>query len=153
MEFLNLKEENNDQVNKQMQRIYLDYNDDSDDEINLRELFEKYSCHWKWFLFGLLLALALAFTYLRYTHKKYQVSTVFIEDKDSGGMPSELEAFSDLGILSDQRPTGRCSLCRCSISNSICFDFGRIVFQIVFALYKYCICFDFGRCSICWQMM
>ena len=85
---------------KQIQTIYIDNNDDSDDEINLREVFEKYSYHWKWFLFGLVLALALAYTYLHYTQKKYQVtSTIFIEDKDSGGMPSELEAFSDLGIL------------------------------------------------------
>ena len=85
---------------KQIQTIYIDNNDDSDDEINLREVFEKYSYHWKWFLFGLILALALAYTYLHYTQKKYEVtSTIFIEDKDSGGMPSELEAFSDLGIL------------------------------------------------------
>lgn len=87
---------------KQVQTIYIDNNDDSDDEINLREVFEKYSYHWKWFLFGLILALALAYTYLQYTQKQYKVtSTIFIEDKDSGGMPSEMEAFADLGILGD----------------------------------------------------
>jgi len=85
---------------KQIQTIYIDNNDDGDDEINLREVFEKYSYHWKWFLFGLILALGLAYAYLHYIQNKYEVtSTIFIEDKDSGGMPSELEAFSDLGIL------------------------------------------------------
>jgi len=87
---------------KQIQTIYIDNKDDSDDEINLREVFEKYSYHWKWFLFGLIMALALSYTYLQFTHNKYEVtSTIFIEDKDSGGMPSELEAFADLGILGD----------------------------------------------------
>jgi len=87
---------------KQIQTIYIDNKDDSDDEINLREVFEKYSYHWKWFLFGLILALVLAYTYLQFTHNKYEVtSTIFIEDKDSGGMPSEMEAFADLGILGD----------------------------------------------------
>ena len=52
---------------KQIQSIYIDNNDDSDDEINLREVFEKYSYHWRWFLFGLVLALVLAYTYLHYT--------------------------------------------------------------------------------------
>ena len=85
---------------KQIQTIYIDSKDDSDDEINLREVFEKYSYHWKWFLFSLVLFLTIAYAYLHYTQKKYEVtSTIFIEDKDSGGMPSELEAFSDLGIL------------------------------------------------------
>ncbi len=89
-----MKEEN------KIQTIYIDNKDDSDDEINLREVFEKYSYHWKWFLFGLILALALAYSYLQYTHNQYKVtSTIFIEDKDSGGMPSEMEAFADLGIL------------------------------------------------------
>ena len=53
---------------KQIQTIYIDNNDDSDDEINLREVFEKYSYHWKWFIFGLILALALSlylFTIIR----------------------------------------------------------------------------------------
>ena len=87
---------------KQIQTIYIDNKDDSDDEINLREVFEKYSYHWKWFLFGLILALALAYTYLHFTQNEYEVSsTIFIEDKDSGGMPSELEAFADLGIMGD----------------------------------------------------
>jgi len=87
---------------KQIQTIYIDNKDVSDDEINLREVFEKYSYHWKWFLFGLIMALALAYTYLQFTHNMFEVtSTIFIEDKDSGGMPSELEAFADLGILGD----------------------------------------------------
>ena len=86
---------------KQIQTIYVDNQDDSDDEINLREVFEKYSYHWKWFLLGLMLAISLAYTYLQYTQNEYQVSsTIFIDDEDSGGLASELSAFEDLGVLS-----------------------------------------------------
>ena len=46
--------------------FYVEDSEQQDDEINLREAFEKYSYHWKWFVLGVFLALAVAFVYLRY---------------------------------------------------------------------------------------
>ncbi|MAP55571.1 polysaccharide biosynthesis tyrosine autokinase [Altibacter sp.] len=67
-------------------------------ETSLRELVEKYLRHWYWFVLGVIIALALAFIYLRYTTPSYAThATVIIKDERSGGGPSELAAFADLG--------------------------------------------------------
>jgi len=72
----------------------------NDESINLREEIEKYVYHWKWFLVGLAVALVTVFMYLRYTPNQYEVATtILINDKDSGGLTSELSAFQDLGLL------------------------------------------------------
>lgn len=68
--------------------------------IDFRELFEKYSYHWKWFVLGIVVAVTAAFLYLRFTLPQYMVSTtILIEDESSGGLPSELSAFEDLGLM------------------------------------------------------
>ncbi len=73
---------------------------DEEKPVNYRELFEKYSYHWKWFILGIVLAIAAAFVYLRYTPQQYTVATtILIEDENSGGLPSELSAFEDLGLF------------------------------------------------------
>ena len=88
---------------KQIQTIYIE-NKNTDDDFNLRELFEKYSYYWKWFLAGLLMSLSIAFIYLRYAKDQYKVSsTIFINDKESGGLSTELSAFEDLGVLGDDK--------------------------------------------------
>jgi capsular exopolysaccharide synthesis family protein len=85
--------------------FYIDDSEQQDDEINLREAFEKYSYHWKWFVLGVFIALAAAFIYLRYATYQYEVSsTILIDDKDNGGgLTSELSAFEDLGLLSGSK--------------------------------------------------
>lgn len=71
----------------------------TDDTINLREEIEKYVFHWKWFVLGVVIALVVAFLYLRYTPNQYEVATtILINDKDNGGLASELSVFQDLGI-------------------------------------------------------
>ena len=40
---------------------------DEEKPVNYRELIEKYTYHWKWFILAILMALAAAFVYLRYT--------------------------------------------------------------------------------------
>ena len=68
--------------------------------ISLREEFEKYVFHWKWFVLGVVLALLAAYIYLRYTPNVYQVSsTILIDDEAHGGLVSELSAFSDIGLM------------------------------------------------------
>ncbi len=81
-------------------------NKDSEDEINLKELFEKYSYQWKWFLISLIFSLLLAYFYLQTTTNKYLVSsTIFINDEESGGLSNELMAFEDLGMLGNSSKT------------------------------------------------
>ena len=75
--------------------IYID-----EETINFREEIEKYIFHWKWFVFGVVIALLTAFIYLRYTPNQFEVSTtILIDDENSGGLPSELTAFEDLGLI------------------------------------------------------
>jgi uncharacterized protein involved in exopolysaccharide biosynthesis len=69
------------------------------DTINIRAELEKYLIHWKWFALGVLLALVLAFLYLRYATPQYQASTtILIKNDKKGGISEELAAFEDLGI-------------------------------------------------------
>jgi len=94
------------QDEKNYKAVYVDDNEDGED-INLREVFDKYRYHYKWFLLGLLLALITAFTYLRYTPNTYELNaSILIDDKENGGgLNSELSAFKDLGILGDSKTT------------------------------------------------
>ena len=74
--------------------------DDNDESFNLREQLENYLFHWKWFVLGVAVALIGAFFYLRYTPNQYTVSTtILVDDKNSGGLASELSAFADLGLM------------------------------------------------------
>ena len=80
--------------------IQFDPINDNDESFNLREQLENYLFHWKWFVLGVAVALLGAFLYLRYTPNQYSVSTtILVDDKNSGGLASELSAFSDLGLM------------------------------------------------------
>ena len=71
-----------------------------EEPINYREKIEKYVFHWKWFVLCAIAAIAIAFLYLRYTPNEYLVSaTILIDDETTGGLPSELSAFEDLGLM------------------------------------------------------
>lgn len=74
---------------------------------DLREVFDKYMYHYKWFLLAIIVCLFVAYIYLRYTPNQYEVnSSILIDDKENGGsLNSELSAFKDLGILSDSKTT------------------------------------------------
>jgi len=75
-----------------------------DESINLREEIEKYIFHWKWFVLGVVFALVGAYLYLRYTPNQYEVATtILIDDKDNGGIASELSAFEDLGLMGNTK--------------------------------------------------
>ncbi|MEZ4779866.1 MAG: polysaccharide biosynthesis tyrosine autokinase [Flavobacteriaceae bacterium] len=70
----------------------------SDNELSVRETLEKYTRYWYLFVLGVLIAICLAFIYLRYTTVSYlSTGTVIIKDEKSGGGPEELAAFSGLG--------------------------------------------------------
>ncbi|GGK58591.1 MULTISPECIES: GumC family protein [Flavobacteriaceae] len=84
----------------QQQENPLNYLFVDEEPINYRELIEKYVFHWKWFALGVLVAVVAAFLYLRYTPNTYLVNaTILIDDETTGGLPSELSAFEDLGLM------------------------------------------------------
>lgn len=77
----------------------LDYMFLEEEPINIREQIEKYAIHWKWFVLGVLITLAGAYTYLRYTPNLYEVSTtILIDDENNGGLISDLTALEGLGM-------------------------------------------------------
>jgi capsular exopolysaccharide synthesis family protein len=83
-----------------MQKYNQNFEEDLDQNINIREQFEKYIIHWRWFILGVFLSLFLAFLYLRYTVPVYNAtSTILVKDDRKGSLASELSTFSDLGIL------------------------------------------------------
>lgn len=77
------------------------YNRPQEEEINLREELDKYLRYWPWFLIGVVIALLLAFVYLKYTTPKYNTTaSIIIKDDKGKGQTSEMAAFADMGLLS-----------------------------------------------------
>lgn len=65
---------------------------------NLRELIAQYLKYWPWFIVTVIIALSIAFIYLRYTTSVYQTkATILIKDERNSSL-SEMAAFQDLGL-------------------------------------------------------
>ncbi len=72
--------------------------------VDFKGLFQKLKFNWKWIVFGITICMIISFIYLRYTPNEYFVSTkIFIDDKDKGGLTSELSAFEDLGSIGNSK--------------------------------------------------
>ena len=70
-----------------------------DDELNLRELLQKYTSRWKWFVLSLLITFGVAMLVLRYTPRIYESKTKLLIKFEKTGAYSELSAFQDLGLF------------------------------------------------------
>ena len=68
------------------------------DNIDLKEIIGTYSKHWKWFILSVIIAVILAFVYLRYTIPEYEARAKIqiIEDQNSA---SGLDLFSELDLF------------------------------------------------------
>lgn len=76
-----------------------DFEDDYENDFDLKEFLNKYLIHWQWFALASCIGLLCAFLYLRYTIPQYQTTTtILVKDDKKGGMLSELSAFADLGM-------------------------------------------------------
>ncbi|HET8736296.1 MAG TPA: polysaccharide biosynthesis tyrosine autokinase [Pricia sp.] len=73
-------------------------NPKTNESVDLKEVINTYTVHWKWFVLSVIFALALAYLYLRYTTPKYAVQTQIqiLEDKSAG---SELDLFQEINFL------------------------------------------------------
>ncbi|HLW62224.1 MAG TPA: polysaccharide biosynthesis tyrosine autokinase [Flavobacterium sp.] len=72
--------------------------DNKEDNINIKEEILKYIIHWRWFLLSGLLALIIAFIYLRYAESNYQTQTTILI-KDDKSQNNQLMAFSELDLF------------------------------------------------------
>src|SRR5690554_314012 len=72
--------------------------DNKEDNINIKEEILKYIIHWRWFLLSGLLALIIAFIYLRYAENKYQTQTTILI-KDDKSQNNQLMAFSEFDLF------------------------------------------------------
>lgn len=85
-----------------MQNLHSTEHQHIQSNFNIKEEVVKYLKHWKWFVFGIFVALLAAFLYLRYTVANYKaVATILVKDDRKGTMASELSAFSDLGLMTN----------------------------------------------------
>ncbi|MEL7601425.1 MAG: Wzz/FepE/Etk N-terminal domain-containing protein, partial [Proteiniphilum sp.] len=58
--------------------------ENKEETISIMEIVMRYARYWKWFLFGILIALAVAFVYLRYTTPIYEVNaSIILKDAKS----------------------------------------------------------------------
>lgn len=75
------------------------------EEKDIKRILQKYTKYWYLFLIGILICVTLAFLYLRYKAvPQYKItSTLLVKDKDKGAGSSELESFSDLGLIKPAR--------------------------------------------------
>lgn len=70
-------------------------------QTNFLEIVFKYLKYWKWFVICGGISLFVCYTYLRYSTPIYKAdSKIVVKDEKKGSLPSELSAFSDLGLLS-----------------------------------------------------
>lgn len=75
--------------------------EEEDNEGGNFKLLTKYLFYWKWFVFSVIIGLTLAFFQLRYATPLYHASSkILVRDEKKGNLPSELEAFADMGLLS-----------------------------------------------------
>ncbi|MDP3679587.1 MAG: polysaccharide biosynthesis tyrosine autokinase [Flavobacterium sp.] len=75
------------------------FDEDFENDFQLKEILNKYLIYWQWFLVCLCISFTVVFLYLRYTIPQYQASTtILVKDEKKGGMLSELSAFADMGI-------------------------------------------------------
>ncbi len=67
--------------------------------VELKDVIRNYTNHWKWFIFSVIVAVGLAYLYIRYAVPEYEVKAKIQLLEEQGGS-SELSVFQDLGILS-----------------------------------------------------
>lgn len=76
------------------------YNEEETGGFDIQAILSMFMFHWKWFVASVVVCLALAFVYLRYTIPVYNVTAkIMIKDDKKGGYTSEMIALEDLGFL------------------------------------------------------
>ncbi|HLV42366.1 MAG TPA: polysaccharide biosynthesis tyrosine autokinase [Brumimicrobium sp.] len=75
------------------------YFEQPEENINIQEILQKYTQHWKWILGFTFLFCGAAFLYLKVQPSTYvSTSTVLVKDDKKGSLGDGLDIFSDLGL-------------------------------------------------------
>ncbi|MBU2904307.1 polysaccharide biosynthesis tyrosine autokinase [Arenibacter algicola] len=77
----------------------LDSQNSTAENFDINEIISLYAKHWKWFVFSGIIAIAMAFLYLRYTTPEY-VAEAKIQILDENSSGAGLGLFQDLELLS-----------------------------------------------------
>lgn len=78
--------------------------EEKENTINLKEELFKYLAHWRWFILSMIIAVILAFVYLKITPKSYSVATkILIKDEKSNDLANQLSAFSEMSMLGNAK--------------------------------------------------
>ena len=71
---------------------------ETEENINIRAILEQYLYYWKWLVLGIFLSLIIAFVYVKYAQKQYQVSAkILLNEKESA--TGELAGLMDQAML------------------------------------------------------
>ena len=80
-----------------------DYNPLSEKPVDFIGLLIKYISYWKWFILSLIICVAIAVIYLRFTLPKYEVKTsVLFKDDSKGSGSVEMNVFNDMSIITQK---------------------------------------------------
>jgi capsular exopolysaccharide synthesis family protein len=71
----------------------------SSTQVELKDVIRNYTNNWKWFILSVIVALVMAYLYIRYAVPEYEVKAKIQLLEEQGGS-SELSVFQDLGIFS-----------------------------------------------------
>lgn len=85
--------------------IYDDLFEEKEEKTDYHALIFRYLMRWPWFIASVIVCLACAWLYLRYSTPVYNISaTIFIKDDKKGGTTgSNLNTFEDIGVFSSSK--------------------------------------------------
>ena len=66
--------------------------------INIKQIINKYSTHWKYFVLSLVFFILICFFYLKYTAPIYNVTSSILVKDEEKGISNQLNAFSEIGF-------------------------------------------------------
>src|SRR5690606_18254471 len=78
------------------QILYNENLSQKEENINLREILERYLYYWPWYVLGFVLAVSLAFLYLRYAQPEYGVQSKILLLDDDSSLSGEMAALQDM---------------------------------------------------------
>ena len=82
---------------------YTDSEEEFEQPIDFLGIFIKYISFWKWFIVSLIICLFIAVVYLKFALPDYEAtSAILLKDDQKGGGMAEMNAFKDLGLLTQK---------------------------------------------------
>src|SRR4051812_7524259 len=74
-----------------------------ENEVNLRDILNKYIIHWAWFLISLFIALGLGFAYIKLTTPQYKIETDLLIKDNNSNVGGQTDLLKDLDLFSSDK--------------------------------------------------